>query len=63
MKPTLLALILLFSTTLVAQQTRYRLERIAVEGSRVHEHIVRSEARLVEEREYTDEDFRRHLPH
>jgi hypothetical protein len=61
MRPILLALILLVSTTLVAQQTRYRLERIAVEGSRVHEHIVRSEARLLEEREYTDEDFRQAL--
>lgn len=36
----------------------YRLERIVVEGSRVPESIVRAESRLIEERTYSDEDFR-----
>lgn len=41
-----------------AQETRYRLERIVVEGSNIDEDIIRSEARLDEERSYTEDDFR-----
>src|SRR4028118_513709 len=48
----------LFSGSASAQETRYRLERIVVEGSNVSEVIVRGESRLVEERSYTEEDFR-----
>ncbi len=41
-----------------AQETRYRLERVVVEGSHVDEDIIRSETRLQEEKSYTEEDFR-----
>ncbi|MFP5245337.1 MAG: hypothetical protein ACLGH0_01490, partial [Thermoanaerobaculia bacterium] len=53
----LLLLLLTTAETAVATQT-YRLERIVVEGSNVAEEIVRAEARLPEERNYTEEDFR-----
>jgi hypothetical protein len=45
---------------LAAQQapTQYRLERIVVEGSDAGEDSIRAEARLIEERMYTEEDFR-----
>ena len=45
---------------LAAQETQpqYRLERIVVEGSDAGEDSIRAEARLIEERMYTDEDFR-----
>lgn len=59
MRSTLLAVcLLLTSVSAFAQETRYRLERIIVEGSRVDDDIVRAEARLPEERSYTDADFR-----
>ena len=38
--------------------TQYRLERIVVEGSDAGEDAIRAEARLDEEKTYTDEDFR-----
>lgn len=40
-----------------AQETRYRLERILVEGSKVDQDLVRGEARLDEEGSYTERDF------
>lgn len=58
MKSLVLALCILSSGALVAQETRYRLERIVVEGSNISDEIIRGEARLVEERSYNDEDFR-----
>lgn len=60
MRPFALALcVLALATAAFAQQqpTRYRLERIVVEGSRIDDTIVRGEARLKEERMYTDADF------
>ncbi|HEV7242793.1 MAG TPA: hypothetical protein VGQ36_26435 [Thermoanaerobaculia bacterium] len=41
-----------------AQETRYRLERVVVEGSNIDVDIIRAETRLDEEKSYTDEDFR-----
>jgi hypothetical protein len=41
-----------------AQETRYRLERVVVEGSNIDEDIIRAETRLEEEKSYTEEDFR-----
>lgn len=58
MKPIVLALCIVWSGATFAQETLYRLERIIVEGSNVAEEIVRGEARLEEERSYTEEDFR-----
>jgi hypothetical protein len=58
MKSLVLALCILSSGVLVAQETRYRLERIVVEGSNISDEIIRGEARLVEERSYNEEDFR-----
>lgn len=58
MKSIVLALCIVWTGATFAQETRYRLERIVVEGSNVAEEIVRGEARLVEERSYTEEDFR-----
>lgn len=59
MRSTLLAIgMFLAAVSLSAQETRYRLERILVEGARVDDDIVRAEARLPEERMYTDADFR-----
>jgi hypothetical protein len=60
MRPFAFALcVLAIATAAFAQQppTRYRLERIVVEGSHVDDTIVRSEARLREEQMYGDEDF------
>lgn len=63
MRATLLTLCLLLSSVsaFAQQQTSFRLERIVVEGSRVDDDIVRAEARLPEERTYTDADFRQAL--
>jgi hypothetical protein len=61
MRPFVLALCLLATTAAAfAQQQpqRYRLERIVVEGSKIDDTIVRGEARLEEERMYTEDDFR-----
>lgn len=58
MRAIVLALCITLSGAAVAQGTRYRLERIVVENSNISEEIIRGEARLVEERSYTDEDFR-----
>ena len=59
MRPFVLALCVLAtaSAALGQQQSRYRLERIIVEGSRVDDSIVRGEARLAEEETYGEEDF------
>ncbi|HEY0141218.1 MAG TPA: hypothetical protein VGF48_09995 [Thermoanaerobaculia bacterium] len=57
----LVLLCFLLALPLAAQETRYRLERVIVEGSPVSDHIVREEARLVEERDYTEDDFRQAL--
>lgn len=60
MRPFVHALCFLaLATAAFAQQqpARYRLERIVVEGSRIDDTIVRGEARLEEERMYTDADF------
>jgi len=57
MRSIVLALCVLSSTAAFAQ-TRYRLERILVEGSVIAEEIIRAEARLEEEKSYTEEDFR-----
>ncbi|HEX6096150.1 MAG TPA: hypothetical protein VF432_07495 [Thermoanaerobaculia bacterium] len=49
----------LAAASLYAQEpTRYRLERVVVEGSYVDEDIIRAETRLEEEESYTEEDFR-----
>ena len=58
MRPFVLVLCLLSSLPALAQETRYRLERIVVEGSNISEDIVRGESRLEEEQSYTEEDFR-----
>jgi len=50
--------LLLAAVSLFAQETRYRLERVVVEGSNIDEDIIRAETRLVEEKSYTEEDFR-----
>jgi len=47
-----------FSSAAAFAETRYRLERVIVEGSAIAEEIIRAEARLEEERSYTEEDFR-----
>ena len=52
---------LLFAFSLFAQEPRYRLERILVEGPAEAEDIVRAEARLDEEKTYVAEDFRQAL--
>jgi hypothetical protein len=59
MRPFVLALCVLAtaSAALGQQQSRFRLERIIVEGSRVDDTIVRGEARLTEEEMYGEEDF------
>ena len=61
MRPFALVLcVLAITTAAFAQQqqpTSYRLERIVVEGSRIDDTVVRGEARLEEERTYTDADF------
>src|SRR5690349_1743827 len=49
---------LLIASSLAAQEARYRLERILVEGPSEAEDIVRAESRLEEERTYDAEDFR-----
>jgi len=61
MKSIVLALCVVWAGATFAQETRYRLERIVVEGSNVAEDIVRGEARLDEEQSYTEEDFRQAL--
>lgn len=53
-----LILILSLALTNIAAAQPYRLERVVVEGSRVPESIVRAETRLIEERSYSDDDFR-----
>ncbi len=58
MRPIVLALCIIWSGASFAQATRYRLERIVVEGSNISEEIVRGEARLEEEQSFTEEDFR-----
>lgn len=58
MRSILLALCVIWSAAVFAQETRYRLERIVVEGSSASEAIVRGESRLDEEVSYTEEDFR-----
>ncbi|MEO8379243.1 MAG: hypothetical protein ABI779_06230 [Acidobacteriota bacterium] len=58
MKSIVLAMCIVWAGATFAQETRYRLERIIVEGSNVAEEIIRGEARLDEERTYTEEDFR-----
>jgi outer membrane protein assembly factor BamA len=58
MRSLVLLLSLLCVTALFAQEQRYRLERIVVEGPIEAEDIVRAEARLEEERTYDAEDFR-----
>jgi outer membrane protein assembly factor BamA len=50
--------LLLAAVSAFAQETRYRLERVVVEGSHIDEDIIRSETRLEEEKSYTEEDFR-----
>jgi len=50
--------VLLAAVSSFAQETRYRLERVVVEGSNIDEDIIRAETRLVEEKMYTEEDFR-----
>lgn len=50
--------LLLAAVSSFAQETRYRLERVVVEGSAIDEDIIRAETRLREERTYTEEDFR-----
>jgi outer membrane protein assembly factor BamA len=50
--------LLLAAASAFAQETRYRLERVVVEGSHIDEDIIRSETRLEEEKSYTEEDFR-----
>jgi hypothetical protein len=54
----LVLLTLALAVTASAQEVRYRLERIVVEGSKIPEEIVRAEARLEEERSYTEAQFR-----
>ena len=49
------------SSALAQEPTRYRLERVVVEGSNIDEDIVRAETRLEEEQSYTEEDFRQGL--
>jgi hypothetical protein len=64
MRSFLIALCLFGSLSALAQTqppTRYRLERILVEGSNISEDVVRAEARLPEEGSYTEEDFRQAL--
>lgn len=61
MRSFLLALCVLGSLSAFAQPqppTRYRLERVVVEGSNIAEDIVRAETRLIEEQTYSEEDFR-----
>ncbi|MGZ5433873.1 MAG: hypothetical protein ACXWH7_13195 [Thermoanaerobaculia bacterium] len=48
----------LAAVSTLAQETRYRLERVVVEGSNIDEDIIRAETRLEEEQSYTEEDFR-----
>lgn len=62
MRSTLLAVCLFLTAfSALAQERSWRLERIVVEGSKFDDDIVRAEARLPEEREYTDSDFRQAL--
>jgi outer membrane protein assembly factor BamA len=58
MRSLVLVLSLLCITSSFAQEQRYRLERIVIEGPIEAEDIVRAEARLEEERMYGAEDFR-----
>lgn len=59
MRSLIVVLTLLFTVAASAQQpSLYRLERIVVAGPTGAEDIVRAEARLEEERSYTEEDFR-----
>lgn len=59
MRSTVLAVCLfLAALSSFAQERTYRLERIVIEGSKFDDDIVRAEARLPEERNYTDADFR-----
>lgn len=60
MRSIVLALCVLSSAAAFAE-TRYRLERVIVEGSAIAEEIIRAETRLEEERSYTEEDFRQAL--
>lgn len=50
--------LLLSAVSAFGQETRYRLERVIVEGSNIDVDIIRGETRLVEEQSYTEEDFR-----
>ena len=59
MRSTVLSVCLFLAAfSAFSQERTYRLERIIVEGSKFDDDIVRAEARLPEEREYTDADFR-----
>ena len=59
MRSTVLSVCLFLAAfSAFSQERTYRLERIVVEGSKFDDDIVRAEARLPEEREYTDADFR-----
>lgn len=61
MRSIVIAVCIMVTSAAVAQETRYRLERIVVEGSHIAEEIVRGEARLVEEQSYTEADFQQAL--
>jgi hypothetical protein len=56
-----LCFILAAVSSFAQEETRYRLERVVVEGSHIDEDIVRAETRLEEEESYTEEDFRQGL--
>jgi hypothetical protein len=58
MRSIVLALCVVWSAAVFPQETRYRLERIVVEGSTSSEAIIRGESRLEEEVSYTEEAFR-----
>lgn len=53
-----LCLFLAAASSYAQEPTRYRLERVVVEGSNIDEDIIRAETRLEEEQSYTEEDFR-----
>ena len=53
-----LCLVLAAVSSFAQEETRYRLERVVVEGSHIDEDIIRAETRLEEEKSYTEEDFR-----
>ena len=56
-----LCLVLASFSAFAQEPTRYRLERVVVEGARIDEDIIRAETRLEEEKSYTEEDFRQGL--